>query len=75
MSTVNLKGFWAGAVGIICVMCSASCSQESNPLPAVPAITHEPAPSAIFVTVEPLGDVFTHEPTTNPDLVSEEPAG
>ena len=49
------------------VVVLAACGNDVEP---ESEITYEPTPSAEFVTVEPLGAVFTHEPDSDLGLES-----
>ncbi len=53
--------------GVAFTVVLAACGSEVEQQPEV---TYEPTPSADFVTVEPLGTVFTHEPDSDLGLES-----
>ena len=60
---------WRSTVtGVLFVAVLVACGNENN---SKPEFTYEPTSGGQFVTVEPLGNVFTHEPDSGLDSTSE----
>lgn len=63
-----MRKMWGSKVTrVLLVVVLAACGSEKD---LQPEVTYEPTSGPQFVTVEPLGNVFTHEPDSHLGLES-----